>query len=204
MLRIGFLASNNGSSMRAIVNAMAEGRLSGEPCIVISNNAGAPALAFARERGIKTAHISQAKLGEGADVDAAIRDALAGASAEWVVLSGYMRRIGPKTLARFPNRILNIHPAMLPRHGGPGMYGAHVHRSVLNSGDRTSGITIHVVDDEYDQGPVVAQRKVMLVPNDTPESLAARVQEQEPEFFIETLKRIDEGKIVIPGEHDRA
>jgi phosphoribosylglycinamide formyltransferase-1 len=77
------------------------------------------------------------------------------------------------------------------------MYGAHVHRAVLASGDRTSGITIHLVDGEYDQGPVVAQRKVLLNPNDTPETLAARVQEQEPEFFVETLKRIDEGKIKI-------
>lgn len=197
MLKLGFLASHNGSSMRAIVGAIGEGRLSGNACIVISNNAEAPALGFAREHGITAAHLSQAKLGEGADLDAAIRDALAEAGAEWVVLSGYMRRIGPKTLERFKNRILNIHPAMLPKHGGPGMYGAHVHRAVLNSGDRTSGITIHLVDGEYDQGPVVAQRKVYLVPNDTPETLAARVQEQEPEFYVETLKRIDEGKIKL-------
>lgn len=197
MLKLGFLASHNGSSMRAIVGAIGESRLSGKACIVISNNADAPALAFARERRIAAAHLSQAKLGEGADLDAAIGDALAEAGAEWVVLSGYMRRIGPKTLERFKNRILNIHPAMLPKHGGPGMYGAHVHRAVLNSGDRTSGITIHLVDSEYDQGPVVAQRKVLLNPNDTPETLAARVQEQEPEFYVETLKRIDEGKIKL-------
>jgi phosphoribosylglycinamide formyltransferase 1 len=197
MLNIGFLASHNGSSMRAIVAAMEAGRLSGSARIVISNNAESPALTFAREHGIAAEHISQAKLGEGGDVDAAVRDALAAAGAEWVVLSGYMRRIGPLTLARFPNRILNIHPAMLPKHGGPGMYGAHVHRSVLNSGDRTSGITIHLVDGEYDQGAVVAQRKVMLVPNDTPETLATRIQEQEPEFFVETLKRINEGKIKL-------
>jgi phosphoribosylglycinamide formyltransferase-1 len=199
MLKLGFLASHNGSSMRAIVNAIAEGRLNGEARVVISNNADAPALAFAREHGAKAVHLSQAKLGAGADLDAAIRDALAEAGAEWVVLSGYMRRIGPKTLERFRNRILNIHPAMLPKHGGPGMYGAHVHRAVLQSGDRTSGITIHLVDGEYDQGPVVAQRKVLLVPNDTPETLAARVQEQEPEFYVETLKRIDEGKIKLPN-----
>lgn len=198
MLKLGFLASHNGSSMRAIVAAIREGRLSGEARIVISNNADAPALAWASENAVKVTHLSQAKLGDGADLDAAIRDALADAGSEWVVLSGYMRRIGPSTLERFRNRILNVHPAMLPKHGGQGMYGARVHQAVIASGDRTSGITIHLVDGEYDQGPTLAQRKVLLNPGDTAESLAARVQEAEPEFYVETLKRIEEGKIALP------
>lgn len=199
MLKLGFLASHNGSSMRAIVGAISDGRLAGKVCIVISNNGEAPALAWAREHGVPAAHLSHAKLGERADLDAAIRDALVGAGAEWVVLSGYMRRIGPKTLAAFPNRILNVHPALLPKHGGEGMYGARVHQAVIASGDRASGITIHLVDGEYDRGPVLAQRKVLLNPGDTAESLAARVHAAEPEFYVETLKRIDEGKITLPG-----
>lgn len=199
MLKLGFLASHNGSSMRAIVNALRDGRLSGEARIVISNNEAAPALAWARDNGVATAHLSQAKLGGGGDLDAAIRDALIDAGAEWVVLSGYMRRIGSKTLAAFPNRILNVHPAMLPKHGGEGMYGARVHQAVIASGDRASGITIHLVDSEYDRGPIVAQRKVLLNPGDTAETLAARVQATEPEFYVVTLKRIDEGKISLPG-----
>jgi phosphoribosylglycinamide formyltransferase 1 len=199
MLKLGFLASHNGSSMRAIVAAIEDGQLSGKACAVISNNADAPALEFARAHDVPAFHLSQAKLGQGCDLDAAIRDALADAGAEWVVLSGYMRKLGPKMLARYRHRVLNVHPALLPRHGGPGMYGRHVHEAVIASGDRASGITIHLVDGEYDQGPVVARRKVLLNPGDTAETLAARIQEQEPAFYVETLRKIDEGKIKLPA-----
>jgi len=198
MLKLGFLASHNGSSMRAIVAAIEDGQLSGKACAVISNNADALALEFARAHDVPAFHLSQSKLG-GGDLDAAIRDTLSDAGAELVVLSGYMRKLGPQTLARFRNRILNVHPAILPKHGGQGMYGRHVHEAVIASGDRASGITIHLVDGEYDQGPVVAQRKVLLNPGDTAETLAARIQEQEPAFYVETLKKIDEGKIKLPA-----
>jgi phosphoribosylglycinamide formyltransferase 1 len=194
-LKLGFLASHGGSAMRAIVEAIRADTLAAEPRLVISNNADAPALAFARESGIPARHISRAQT---ADPDRAIAAALAAAGAELVVLSGYMRKLGPTTLARYPRRILNIHPALLPKYGGQGMYGRRIHEAVAAAGDAVTGITIHLVDDEYDHGPVVAQRAIRLRPGDTAEAIEARVRAAEPAFFVETLRRIAEGALALP------
>ena len=196
-LKIGFLASHNGSSMRAIVAAIDAGRLAAEPVLVVSNNAEAPALAFARARGIPARHISRTALGE-ADPDPAIAAALGEAGAELVVLSGYMRKLGPATLARFRGRILNIHPALLPKYGGQGLYGRRVHDAVIAAGERKSGISIHLVDDEYDHGPVLARLEVPVEPGDTAETLEKRVQAAEPAFYVETVRRIVEGGLALP------
>jgi phosphoribosylglycinamide formyltransferase-1 len=199
MLKLGFLASHGGSSMRAILAAIQSGRLAAEARLVISNNAEAPALAHARDAGVPSLHLSQTKLGAGADVDRAIADALTQHGVDLVVLSGYLRKLGPAVLGRYRGRILNIHPGLLPRYGGQGMYGRHVHEAVIAAGEKRSGITIHVVDEHYDHGPVVAQREVPLEAGDTPERLAQRIQAQEPEFFVETLRRVTEGTLRLPG-----
>jgi phosphoribosylglycinamide formyltransferase-1 len=199
-VKIGFLASHNGSSMRAIVRAVREGRLAAEPVIVIGNNADSPALAWARDAGMPAANISRKAIGEGTDPDRAIAEALAAARVELVVLSGYMRKLGPETLRRFRGRILNIHPALLPKYGGQGMYGRRVHDAVIAAGEPTSGISIHLVDDEYDHGPVLAQREVPVEPGDTAEVLEKRIQAAEPEFYIETLRRIVAGELKLPHE----
>jgi phosphoribosylglycinamide formyltransferase-1 len=194
-LNIGFLASHGGSSMRAIVDAIASGTLTGSAKIVISNNAESPALAFARERGLPTRHISATSEGGEDAADRAICDALVSAGAEWVVLSGYLRKLGPLTLRRFERRILNIHPALLPKFGGKGMFGRHIHEAVLAAGERTSGITIHHVDGEYDHGAIVAQRKIPVLSGDTIETLQQRVMAAEPAFFVETLQAIADGRL---------
>ena len=198
MLKLGFLASHGGSSMKAIIAAIRRGALAAEARIVISNNADAPALEHARGSGVPALHLSQSKLGPGADVDRAIADALAGAGVDLVVLSGYLRKLGPAVLARFRGRILNIPPGPLPRYGGQGLYGMRVHEAVLAAGERVSAITIHLVDEEYDHGPVVARREVAVEPGDTPATLAARIQAQEPAFFVETLRAIADGSIALP------
>jgi phosphoribosylglycinamide formyltransferase-1 len=197
-VKLGFLASHNGSSMRAIVRAIREGRLAAEPVLVISNNADSPALAWAAAEGLAARNISQRALGPGGEPDRAIADALAAAGAELVVLSGYMRKLGPATLRRFHGSILNIHPALLPRFGGAGMYGRRVHEAVVAAGERTSGISIHLVDDEYDHGPVLARREVPVEPGDTPETLERRIQAEEPGFYVETLRRIVTGELALP------
>ena len=194
-LRLAFLASHRGSSMRAIVAAAAAGDLAVEPVLVVSNNADAAALAFARDAGLPGLHISATRAGGAEAADIALRDALFSAGAEWVALSGYMRKLGPATLAAYPGRIINVHPALLPKHGGEGLYGRRVHAAVLAAGETVSGPTIHLVDEEYDRGPILAQAEVEVRPDDTAETLEARVVAREPALYIETLQRIVAGEL---------
>lgn len=189
-LRLGFLTSHGGSSMRAIVAAIEDGSLDARACLAISNNADAPALQFAREHGLATRHISARTTGSEDAADRAICAALADAGVEWVILSGYLRKLGPATLARYRGHILNIHPALLPNFGGQGMFGRHVHAAVLAAGERVSGCTVHLVDEEYDHGEIIAQREVEVLPTDTVEELQARVMAAEPPLFVEVLRTI--------------
>ena len=189
-LEIGFLASHGGTSMRAIVGAIATGELSARARIVIGNNADAPALEFARQNGIPCRHISAKTEGSDAAADAAIRSALETSKVEWVVMSGYLRKLGPQTLQRYRGRILNIHPALLPKFGGQGMYGRRIHEAVIVAGESVSGITVHLVDEEYDHGEIIAQHPVPVLPGDSVDDLQQRVTAAEPAFFVEVLKSI--------------
>lgn len=193
--RIGFLASHGGSNMQAILDAMRAGRLPADPAALICNNPDAQAIERARAAGIPAIVINAKTHPDEASLDAAIRDALQQHRADWVALAGYMKKIGPATLAAFPRRILNIHPALLPKFGGPGMFGIHVHRAVIAAGETTSGATIHLVDSEYDRGPILAQAQVPVFPGDTPESLAARVLQQEHRLYPDTLRRLILGEL---------
>ena len=160
--------------MQAVLDACASGVLAATPAVVISNNRDAEALGRAARSGLPHYHLSSATHPDPAALDAAILDALGRHDADLVLLAGYMKKLGPRTLERYRGRVLNIHPALLPRFGGQGMYGARVHEAVLASGEPETGITIHVVDEEYDHGPIVAQCRVPVHPGDTAESLAAR------------------------------
>ena len=195
-LKIGFLASNNGSSFRAILAAIQGGTLAAEARLVVSNRREAPALAFAAAQGIATRAIPTVADPDGAD--AALAAALREAGAELVVLSGYLRKLGPRTLAAYENRILNIHPALLPRYGGQGMYGRRVHEAVAASGDAISGASVHVVDGDYDHGPLVATLEVPLATGDDAAAIEAKVTAAEPAFFVDVLRRIAAGALILP------
>jgi phosphoribosylglycinamide formyltransferase-1 len=195
-LKLGFLASGSGSSARAIIAALEAGDLAGEARLMVSNKKTAPALDFAREHGIPTASIPTKEDPDAAD--AMIAEAMAAHGVELIVLSGYLRRLGPKTLARYAGRILNIHPGPLPDFGGEGMYGRRVHEAVIAAGVARSGIVIHLVDEEYDHGAPVADRVVPIEAGDTAETLEARVRAAEPGFFVETLQRLARGEIALP------
>jgi phosphoribosylglycinamide formyltransferase-1 len=195
-LKLGFLASGNGTSARAIVNAIRAGDLAAEARLMVSNMRKAPALAWAAEAGVPALCIpTQA---DPAAADAALAGQMAAHGVELIVLSGYLRQLGPATLSRYAGRILNIHPGPLPAFGGHGMYGRRVHEAVLAAGVAQSGVAIHLVDEEYDRGPVIAERAVAVQPGDTPETLEARVTALEPAFFVETLRAIASGAIVLP------
>ncbi len=195
-LKLGFLASRNGSSLRAVIEAIAGGRLAAEPRLVVSNNKAAAALDFAADHGVATRVIATQADPEAAD--RRLADVLWEAGVELVVLSGYLRRLGPATLGRYRNRILNIHPGALPQFGGEGMYGRRVHEAVIAAGVAASGVTIHLVDEEYDHGPVLARWDVPLEPGETVDSLEARVTGLEPRLFVETLTRISAGELRLP------
>ena len=193
-LKLGFLASNNGSSMRAILAAIAAGTLDAEARLVVSNRREAPALAFAAARGVPTLCIPTVPNPDAADarLAAALRDA----GVELVVLSGYLRKLGPKTLTAFA--ILNIHPALLPKYGGPGMYGRRVHEAVAAAGEAVSGVTVHLVDGEYDHGPAIAAMQIPLADGDDADAVEAKVTAAEPGFFIDVLRRISTGELALP------
>jgi phosphoribosylglycinamide formyltransferase-1 len=198
-LRLGFLASHGGSNVQAILDACREGRLDAEPCVVISNNSDAMVLDRAMAARIPGFHLSSHIHPDPNRLDEAILEVLVKHRVNLIVLAGYMKKLGHKTLARYRGRVLNIHPALLPKFGGKGMYGSRVHEAVLASGDQETGVTIHLVDAEYDQGKILAQKTVPVKPDDTPESLGARVLAAEHEIYVATLQRIAKGEISLDG-----
>ena len=196
-LRLGFLASHAGSNVQAILDACREGRLDAEPCVVISNNSDATVLDRAMAARVPAFHLSAHLHPDPARLDEAILATLEKHRVNLIVLAGYMKKLGPKTLARYRGRVLNMHPALLPKFGGQGMYGHHVHDAVLAAGEKESGATVHIADAEYDEGRILAQKKVPVLPDDTSESLAARVLEVEHQLYAETLQRIANGEIKL-------
>jgi len=196
-MNLGFLASHNGSNMQAILDACKSGALSAVSSVIISNNSESGALIRAVKEGIPSFHLSGKTHPDPAALDRAILDELLKHEVDVVVLAGYMKRLGPATLRQYRGMVLNIHPALLPKFGGKGMYGIHVHQAVIETGERESGVTIHVVDENYDTGLIVAQERVPVLPEDTPETLAARVLACEHRLFPETLQKIATGKIIL-------
>ncbi|WP_333585747.1 formyltransferase family protein [Phenylobacterium sp.] len=196
MLKLAFLASRNGSSMRAVLQAIAEGELAAEARLAVSNNRAAPALEAAAAAGVATAWIPTRD--DPAAADMALAQALRDSGADLVILSGYLRKLGPEVLRAFQGRILNIHPGPLPQFGGEGMYGRRVHEAVIASGARESAAVIHLVDGDYDHGPEVARLSAPVLETDTPESLEARITALEPGFFVRTLKEIVSGQRRLP------
>ena len=188
MTGLGVLASGSGSNLQAIIDACSDGTLDARPAVVISNNSGSGALARAREAGVPALHLSSRTVPDAAELDRAICQALEEHEVDLVITAGYMKKLGPETLRRFNGHIINIHPSLLPRHGGEGMYGMNVHRAVIEAGDEITGITIHYVEGDYDTGPIIAQKELTVYPDDTPESLSARVLAEEHAFLVATLR----------------
>lgn len=193
--RIAVFASGTGSNLEALFEAL-EGRPDAEIAVVVSDRPDATALERARSRGVGVRTVDPDDAGE---IVAVLEDH----DIEWIVLAGYLKRVPAQVVARWRNRILNIHPALLPKYGGKGMYGHHVHRAVLEAGETVSGPTVHLVDEEYDRGPIVARRTVPVEPGDTPASLAARVLAVEHRLLPEVVIAAVEGRLVVEGDRAR-
>ncbi|MDD5529445.1 MAG: phosphoribosylglycinamide formyltransferase [bacterium] len=196
-LNLGFFASHGGTNMQAIIDACKKGQLNAKPCVVISNNSDSIALQRAEKEGIPFYHLSSKTHPDFTELDRVILDVLKKHNVNLVILAGYMKKLGIKTLEAYKGKILNIHPALLPKFGGKGMYGKYVHEAVLAAGENITGVTVHIVNEEYDSGHIVNQCQMPVHENDTVDTLSARVLEREHEFFVETLQKISEGKIKL-------
>lgn len=197
-VRLGVLASHNGTTLQALLDACEAGTLSAQIAVVISNNSQSGAAQRARRHAVPFAHLSSHTHPAPAAMDKAICQTLEQQKADIIILAGYMKKLGPNTLTRFQHRIINTHPALLPKFGGQGMYGSRVHAAVLAAGESITGVSIHLVDSDYDTGQIIAQCEVSVHPEDTVDSLAKRVQIREREFFVDTLEAIAQGHIALP------
>ena len=183
--------------MASILAACRSGALEAEPRVVIGNNSKSGAVARGRRAGIPVYHLSGHTHPDPEELDRAILSTLNEHGVTLVCLAGYMKLLGTHTLAAYRGRILNIHPALLPKFGGKGFYGRAVHEAVLAAGEKESGPTVHIVDQEFDHGPVLAQTRVPVHPGDTADLLAARVLEREHILYAETLQKIATGEIAL-------
>lgn len=197
MKKLGILVSGQGSNMTAIHNACEQGYLQAEVEVVISSNPDAKALTKAKERKIDAISFNETTNKNPEVLDTSICEVLYEHKVDLVLLAGFMKKIGPKVLSIFEGSILNIHPSLLPKYGGQGLYGINVHRAVVEAGEKKSGATIHLVNSDYDKGTILAQKSVIVDADDTPQSLAAKVLEVEHVLYVETVKKIIEGNIIL-------
>jgi phosphoribosylglycinamide formyltransferase 1 len=199
--RIAVLISGGGTTLRNLIEKIAAGRLPVEIALVISSSPTARGLQFAREAGIPSSVIERKSFADQEDFSREIFDQCRRARADLVVMAGFLKRI---TIPEdFANRVVNIHPALVPAFCGDGFYGHRVHEAVLEYGAKLSGCTVHFADNQYDHGPVIVQRAVHVLDDDTPETLAARVFEAECEAYPEALRLIAAGRVTVDGRRVR-
>lgn len=196
-MNIAVFASHGGSDLQAIINGCKNDRINAAVAVVISNNGDSLALQRAENEGIPALHMSAKKYGSEETLAEKLLAVLDDYRVDMIFLAGYMRMLHVSVLEKYENKVFNIHPALLPKFGGKGMYGINVHKAVIEAGERETGVTIHRVSAEYDSGEIVAQTKVAVKDGDTAETLAARVLEREHSFLVEVIGDIAEGKIVL-------
>ena len=196
-MNIAVFASHSGSDLQAIIDGCKNDKINATVALVISNNGDSMALQRANNEKNPNFHMSAKKYGNEEILATEIMTVLDKYSIDMIFLAGYMRMLHVSILEKYNNRIFNIHPALLPKFGGKGMYGINVHTAVIEAKEKETGVTIHRVNAEYDSGEIVAQTKVAVAEGDTPETLAARVLEREHEFLVEVISDIVNGKIIL-------
>ncbi len=198
-MNIAVFASGRGSNFRAILAAIDQGRLPAHVTLLLSNNSDSGALELARSQNIPAVHLSQKQCSSEEQYIGTILELLQQHQVDVIALAGYMKRVPSAVIQKFTNRVLNIHPALLPAFGGAGMYGLHVHEAVIAAGVKVSGATVHIVDEEYDKGPIVMQKVVDVLPTDTPETLAARILPVEHEIYPKAIAAFATNRVHIEG-----
>lgn len=201
MLSLALFASGNGSNLIAIFNAIQNKQLDSRINLVLSNNSESGALQFAREHGLNAIHLSSKTAPNHHDFITTMLQNLTDAHINFIALAGYMKIVPAEVITYYKNKIVNIHPALLPRFGGPGMYGLHVHEAVLKSGEKKTGATVHFVDEIYDHGAIILQKEVDVLETDTPQTLAERVLKVEHEIYPRTLQLFAEHRVQV--DHNR-
>ncbi len=200
MLQVAVLGSGRGSNFQAILDALQRGALpSVRIRVVISNNSGSGILEIARVHAIPAIHLSQRQFPGEEEFVAALLQTFRQHEVNFIALAGYMKQLHHRVIAAYRNRIINIHPALLPKYGGKGMYGMHVHETVVANRERVTGATVHIVDEEFDRGPIVLQRQVTIEPDDSPEQVAAKVLAIEHEIYPQALRLFAGGKVKVAG-----
>ncbi|MBN1480384.1 phosphoribosylglycinamide formyltransferase [candidate division KSB1 bacterium] len=202
-IRLVAFASGGGSNVRAIYHNIETGALHAELVGVISNNSQCGALVHARLHNIPAFHISRKQFDSDDDFVQKLFKVLTELKAELIVLAGYMKKMPEPVVRAYKNRMLNIHPALLPSFGGKGLYGHFVHEAVLNYGCKVSGVTVHLVDADFDTGAPVLQRCISVFDNDTPETLAARVLKEEHIIYSQAIQLFAEERILVDGRRVR-
>lgn len=190
MTTIAVFASGRGSNFMNLYQAIQEGQLSATIGLVVSNNPGAPVVQTARSWNIPVRVLSPTRYTDPQQYEADLLHTLAEFHIEWIALAGYMKKIPASVIRQFPNRIVNIHPALLPAFGGKGMYGMHVHEAVFQSGAQVTGVTIHFVNEEYDQGAIIFQEPVVIRECRSPEEIAEKVLAVEHRVYPRVLQQL--------------
>jgi phosphoribosylglycinamide formyltransferase 1 len=198
-MRLAVLASGGGSNLQAILDAIASGDLRATPALVLSDREEAGALTRAARHGVPTKVLRPSDFAGPEAFGEALLHELVAHQVDLVALAGYMRHIPAGVVAAFRHRMLNIHPSLLPAFGGKGLYGRRVHEAVLAYGVRWTGATVHLVDEEYDTGPIVVQEPVPVLPDDTADSLAARVLHTEHRLYPAALRLFASGAVRVEG-----
>ena len=201
LLRIAVLISGGGTTLNNLIERITAGRLQVEIRLVISSSPKAGGLQFAREAGIPNLVIEQKNFPDQESFSREIFTRCRAAAADLVVMGGFLKRL--TIPADFANRVINIHPALIPAFCGTGLYGHRVHEAALEYGVKLSGCTVHFADNQYDHGPVILQKAVPVMDDDTPDSLAARVFQAECEAYPQALQLIAEGRVRIEARHVR-
>jgi phosphoribosylglycinamide formyltransferase-1 len=198
-MRLAVFASGGGTNFQAILDAIGAGDLPAEVVCCVSNTPDAGALDRADRHDVPTEVIPPTSFDAPVSFGEALLDTLATYAVTFVALAGYMQKIPPNVVEAYRGRMTNIHPALLPAFGGKGMYGMHVHRAVIEYGVHWSGVTVHLVDEEYDHGPIVLQEPVPVYADDTPEALADRIRPVEHRLYPEALRLFAEDRVRRDG-----